>query len=70
MPFRARVYLQRQDHTEAIYLGEIELEVRPILNGRASFMHEGRVVVGSIDTLAPPNWVETGTIPTIHVVQR
>jgi hypothetical protein len=70
MAFTARVYLQQPGKTEASYLGEIDLDVRPILNGRASFMLEGRVVVGHIDTLAPPNWAETGAIPTIHVVQR
>jgi hypothetical protein len=70
MPFRARVYLQRQGQTEANYLGEIDLEVRPIPNGHARFMHEGQVVVGRIDTLTPIDWVEKGVIPTIHVMQR
>jgi len=69
--FRARVYLQRSDSkTEAVYLGEIELEVRPIRKGRASFMHEGRIEIGHIDTVAPPDWDEIGVVPTIYVVQR
>jgi len=70
MAFRARVYLQRQGQTDASYLGEIDLEVRPIPNGRARFMYEGQVVVGGIDTLTPIDWAEKGVIPTVHVVQR
>jgi hypothetical protein len=70
MAFKARVYLQRSDsRTEAAYLGEIELEGRPILNGRTSFMHDGKIEVGHIDTVAPSNWDETGVIPTIYIVQ-
>jgi len=70
LAFRARIYLQRSGETEAAYLGEIDLEVRPILNGRARFMHNGALVVGHIDTLTPLNWAEAGIIPTIYVAHR
>ena len=70
MAITALVYLQEPGKTEASYLGKIDLEVHPVLNGRARFMHEGRVVIGHIDTLVPPDWAAKGVIPTIHVVQR
>jgi hypothetical protein len=70
LAFRARIYLQRPEETEAAYLGEIDLEVRPVLNGRARFMHDGSLVVGHIDTLTPLNWAEIGVVPTIYVAQR
>jgi hypothetical protein len=70
LAFRARIYLQRPGQTEAAYLGEIDLEVRPIVNGRARFMHNGSMVVGHIDTLTPLDWAETGVVPTIYVAHR
>ena len=71
MAFKARVYLQRPDSkTEADFLGEIDLDVRPVQNGRARFIHDGKIEVGHIDTVAPSNWNETGVIPTIYIVQR
>ena len=59
MAFKARVYLQRPDSkTEADFLGEIELDVRPVQNGRARFIHDGKIEVGHIDTVSPPDWAE------------
>ena len=70
MAFNARVYLQRFGHTDAEYLGEVELDVRPIRNGRASFMHQGAIVIGHIDSVTPTDWDSTGAIPAVYVVQR
>ena len=70
MPFKARVYLQLPGENDAEYLGEIELDVRPIREGRTRFTHRGQIVVGHIDSVTPPNWDETGAIPAVYVVQR
>jgi hypothetical protein len=69
MAFRARVYLQRRGESSATYIGEIDLESRPVSNGRATFTHAGKVEKGHIDAVDPPNWDKTGAIPTIRVVQ-
>ena len=70
MAFKARIYLQRSGQTGAEYLGEIELDMRPIREGRASFTHNGQIVVGHIDSVTPLDWDRTGAIPAVYVVQR
>jgi hypothetical protein len=70
MAFKARVYLQRFGHVDAEYIGEIDLDMRPIQNGRATFTHDGAVMVGHIDSVTPPDWDSTGAIPAVYVVQR
>jgi hypothetical protein len=69
MAFKARVYLQRLGESSATYIGELDLESRPVRNGRATFTHAGKVETGHIDTVSPPDWDKTGAIPTIRVVQ-
>ena len=71
MAFRARVYLQRPPpRTDAIYLGEIDIDTRPILHSRVRFAHNGQMTVGHIEMLTPLDWFEKGLIPTVRVVQR
>ena len=70
MAFKARIYLQRPAQTHAEYLGEIELDMRPVRGGRTSFTHDGQIVVGHIDSVTPPDWDRTGAIPAVYVVQR
>jgi hypothetical protein len=70
MAFKARVYLQRFGHTHPEYLGEIDLDMRPIREGRIRFTHQGVVVAGHIDNVAPADWDKSGAIPAVYVVQR
>ena len=69
MAFKARVYLQRTGKTDGEYLGEIELDMRPVREGRIRFTHGGEMVVGHIDSVAPPDWDKTGAIPAVFVVE-
>ena len=69
MAFRAHVYLQRRGESSATYIGEIDVESRPVRNGRATFTYAGKVETGHIDAVDPPDWDKTGAIPTIHVAQ-
>src|SRR5690348_15010198 len=64
MAFKARIYLQRPAQTHAEYLGEIELDMRPIREGRTRFTHDGQIVVGHIDSVTPPDWDRTGFLVT------
>jgi hypothetical protein len=68
MAFKARVYLcSGPDKSQARYIGEIDVESRPVRNGRTTFTHAGKVATGHIDAVEPPDWDKTGAIPTIHV---
>jgi hypothetical protein len=53
MAFRARVYLQPPGKTETKYLGMIELELRPIRNGRTRFTYGGKTQIGYVDRVTP-----------------
>jgi hypothetical protein len=70
MGHRARVYLQRPGTQTVDFLGEKDLEVRPIRHGRARFEHDGRFEVGHIEQIEPPDWESAGAVPTVTVIQR
>ncbi len=67
MAFTARVYLRQPGGLEARYIGEIDVNPRPVRNGRTVFTHGGKTETRRIDTVEPPDWDKTGAIPTIHV---
>jgi len=68
MAFKARVYLcGGPEKSQARYIGEIDVTPRPIRNGRTVFTHAGKIEMGHVDAIEPPDWDKTGTIPTIHV---
>jgi hypothetical protein len=69
MTFKARIYLQRLGESRATYIGEIEIQSRPVRHGRATFAHAGKIETGHIDTVEPPDWDAKGVIPTVHIVQ-
>ncbi len=73
MAFKARVHVERTiktGTTEEEYLGEIDLDLRPVPEQQITLMHKGRREVGQIESVAPPNWEQTGVIPFVRVVQR
>jgi hypothetical protein len=70
MGHRARIYLQRQGTKIAHDLGEKELDMRPIRNGRARFDHDGKTEVGHIEQIDPADWDASGAVPKLLVVQR
>jgi hypothetical protein len=70
MAFPARVHLKRRPpRKDVTFLGEIDLELRPVLHGRTVFVHEGQKVMGYIEMLMPSDWVARDVVPTIRVVQ-
>lgn len=70
MGHRARVSWQRRGAEQAVDLGEKELDIRPILYGRAQFEHDGKIEIGHIEEIDPPDWAARGVIPKILVVKR
>jgi len=67
MSFKARIYLRRSTQVQALYLGEIELETRPIPFAQARFTYRGKVESGWVETVKPHNWERAGLIPTVHI---
>jgi len=70
MTFKARVFLQRRGELEAKYIGELEVDPRPVRHGRTNFTHAGKTETGRVDAVEPPDWDKAGVVPTIHVVQN
>jgi hypothetical protein len=70
MGHRARIYLQRPGTKIAVDLGEKVLDVRPIRYGRGQFEHDGKIEVGHIEQIDPPDWESSGAVPKVLVVQR
>ncbi len=70
MGHRARIYLQRTGTIIAVDLGEKDLDVRPILYGRAQFEHDGKMEVGHIELIDPSDWENSGAVPKVLVVQQ
>ena len=71
MAFIARVYLSSgPEKSDARYIGEIDVTPRPVRNGRAVFTHAGKTETGHVESVEPPDWDKTGTIPTIHVTLK
>jgi hypothetical protein len=68
MSYRARVYLQRPSEKAGTYLGEIDVDPRPVEHGDIRFMHRGKIEVGRIDWIAPDDWEKGAAVPTIYVV--
>jgi hypothetical protein len=69
MAFKVRVYLQRRGEIEATYIGELDVDPRPVRYGRTTFTHAGKTETGRVDAVDPIDWDETGIVPTIRVVQ-
>ncbi len=69
MAFKARVYLQRRGEFEAKYIGELDVDPRPVRHGRTTFSHEGKTETGRVEAVDPIDWDKTGIVPTIRVVQ-
>ncbi len=67
MAFKARVHVRRHA-TKSEYLGEVDLDLRPTPQQQIFFRYKGRRVVGQIESVAPPNWEQTGVVPFVRVV--
>jgi hypothetical protein len=70
MGHRARVSWKRSGTDNAVDLGEKELDIRPILYGRAQFEHDGKIEIGHIERIDPSDWDARGIVPQILVVKR
>jgi hypothetical protein len=69
MTYKARIYLRlAQAETRYHYIGEIELDRRPVEKGQIPFKRQGRVQLGRIEIVSPPDWDRSGVIPVLHVV--
>jgi hypothetical protein len=70
MAYRARVYVQQPPASKLEYLGEINLDLRPVRWGRTSFTYNGKRDGGYIDSVVPPTWENLGVASTVLVVQQ
>jgi hypothetical protein len=69
MSFRVRVYLQLPGGSKVRYIGEMDLEQRPVRDGHVTFEHEGKMATFRIDMIVPAHWQQMGGVPTITVIQ-
>ena len=70
MVYRARVYLHQTPDAEPEYLGEINLDQRPVRWSGVNFIFRGKEEVGQIESIVPPAWESLGVIPAVHVVRQ
>ena len=68
MAFRARVYLYRVPDAKPEYLGEVDLDQRPIRWSWTKFTYQGKRESGQIETVVPPAWETLGVTPVVHIV--
>jgi hypothetical protein len=69
MTYKARIYLRLAPaETHYHYIGEIELDCRPVEKGQIPFKRQGMVQFGSIEIVSPLDWDKRGVIPVLHVV--
>jgi hypothetical protein len=69
MSFKVRVYLQLPGGTKVHYIGERDLEQRPVRGGHVIIEHEGKMETFRVDMIVPDNWQQIGGVPTITVIQ-
>jgi hypothetical protein len=71
MPFRARIYLRLAPaETRYHYIGEIDLDRRPVENGQIQVKHQGKVQLARVEIVSPLDWEMRGVIPVLQVVLR
>jgi hypothetical protein len=69
MTYKARIYLRlAQAETRYHYIGEIDLDRRPVEKGEIPFKRRGKIQLGSIEIVSPLDWDKRGVIPVLHVV--
>jgi hypothetical protein len=67
--YKARIYLRlAAAETRYHYIGEIDLDRRPVEKGQIPFKRQGKVQFGSIEIVSPLDWDKRGVIPVLHVV--
>ena len=44
--------------------------LRPALLQQVSFQHQGKVEVGLVEQIDPPNWEKRGKVPDVYVVSN
>jgi hypothetical protein len=50
------------------YIGEIDLDRRPVEKGQIPFKRQGKTQLGSIEIVSPLDCDKRGVIPVLHVV--
>jgi hypothetical protein len=69
MTYRARIYLRLAPaETKYHYIGEIDLDRRPVEKGQIQLKRRGKVQLGRIETVSPFDWDKRDMIPVLHVV--
>jgi hypothetical protein len=69
MTYKARIYLRlAQAETRYHYIGEIDLDRRPVEKGKIPFKRRGKIQLGSIEIVSPLDWDKRGVIPVLHFV--
>jgi len=70
MSFRVRVYLQLPGGSKVRYIGERDLEQRPVRGAPVTIEHKGKMETFRIDLIVPDHWQQIGGVPTITVVRE
>ena len=68
MGYKVHVYMRQPPSQVPIDVGEAELSLRPALLQQVSFQHQGKVEVGLVEQIDPPNWEKRGKVPDVYVV--
>ncbi len=68
MGYKVHVYMRQPPSHVPIDVGEAELSLRPALLQQVSFQHQGKVEVGLVEQIDPPNWEKRGKVPDVYVV--
>jgi hypothetical protein len=69
MTYKARIYLRlAAAETRYHYIGEIDLDRRPVEKGQIPLKRQGKVQLGSIEIVSPFDWDKRGVVPVLHVV--
>jgi hypothetical protein len=64
-----RIFLSYPNARHPEYVGEKDLQERPVIGGQATFEHERRRHAGRVDRIAPENWNPTSAlIPAVYVI--
>ena len=69
MSLGVRVYLQLPGGTKVRYIGERDLEERPVRGSHVNIEHEGKIETFRVDMIVPDHWQQIGGVPTITVVE-
>ena len=70
MGYKVHIYMRQPPNPMPIDVGEAELSVPPAVLQQVSFQHQGKVEVGLVEQIDPPDWETRAKVPDIYVVLK